>query len=578
VAVIGGAVLVMVGVLFARWLTRPLPPPRVLRTVQLTTSGRAYWGGTEQEFLPKIVTDGARIYFTETRGGASTVVYAPVVGGETVPIPTPSQAVHPVLADISPDGSKLLIQNQLGAETEFPLWILPTVGGPWRLVADALAHDAAWCLDGQKIVHARGQDLFVANADGSESRKLLTAPGRIFWPRWSPDGSRLRFTVRNPQTTAYSLWEASSDGANPHPLLSGWSNPSAECCGNWTLDGKYFVFQSWRDGLTNIWAIREQAGFFRRAGREPVQLTVGPLPFAGLVPSKDGKKLFVVGLHERHERLRYDAALRRLVPYLAKIPAWWASFSQDGDWVVCTSGPGESLWRSRADGSEQLQLTFPPMQAAYPRLSPDGKWIAFMGKMPGKPWKIYIVSPAGGSLQQLMPGDRNEADPNWSPDGTSLIFGSPPDYMAEASTPKAIHLVHLRTKQVSKIPGSDGLFSPRWSPDGRYVAAMPLDQRKLMLFDFTTQKWMELARRSAMNPEWTRDGKYVWFQALHEAWFPVYRVRVSDRKLEQLLTAKYAQGGEVSGLWFVGMALDDSPLMVLPHTSTDIYALEWEAP
>jgi hypothetical protein len=55
--------------------------------------------------------------------------------------------------------------------------------------------------------------------------------------RWSPDGRRLRFSVQDPRSLAYSIWEVQSDGTNFHPLLPGWNNPPAECCGNWTPDG-----------------------------------------------------------------------------------------------------------------------------------------------------------------------------------------------------------------------------------------------------------------------------------------------------------------------------------------------------
>ena len=65
--------------------------------------------------------------------------------------------------------------------------------------------------------------------------------------------------------------------------------------------------------------------------------------------------------------------------------------------------------------------------------------------------------------QQVLAGERNEVDLEWSPDGRSLMFGRPPDIMAEAGLPKAIHIVDLKTKQVSTLPHSEGLFGPRWS-------------------------------------------------------------------------------------------------------------------
>ncbi len=46
-----------------------------------------------------------------------------------------------------------------------------------------------------------------------------------------------------------------------------------------------------------------------------------------------------------------------------------------------------------------------------------------------------------------------------------------------------IHVADLKTSQVSDLPGSEDLFSPRCSPDGRYVAALSGDSTRLMLYD-----------------------------------------------------------------------------------------------
>jgi Tol biopolymer transport system component len=217
------------------------------------------------------------------------------------------------------------------------------------------------------------------------------------------------------------------------------------------------------------------------------------------------------------------------------------------------------------------------MQVWVPNWSPDGKQIAFMGKLPGRTWKIYVVPAGGGTPQQLMPGEGSEADPRWSPDGSSLAFGSPPDYLEEAGVPKAIRVLDLESKQVSKLPGSDGLFSPRWSPDGRYIAAMPLDHSRLLLFDLTTRKWEGLGNRSARNPQWSGDGRYIYFNSSGTE--PgIYRVRISDRKLERILKREDIPRGDVVDFGSGAVTPDGSLLVWLAQRSADLYALEWEAP
>jgi serine/threonine protein kinase len=88
--------------------------------------------------------------------------------------------------------------------------------------------------------------------------------------------------------------------------------------------------------------------------------------------SPDGKKLFTQGLQDRGELIRYDAQHRAFVPFLSGIWATDLRFSRDGQWVAYVSYPEGTLWRSRVDGSDRLQLTNPPVFAALPRWSPDG--------------------------------------------------------------------------------------------------------------------------------------------------------------------------------------------------------------
>ena len=113
-----------------------------------------------------------------------------------------------------------------------------------------------------------------------------------------------------------------------------------------------------------------------------------------------------------------------------------------------------------------------------PRWSPDGKQIAFFDVSAGKPMKTYLVSGQGGSPQELMTEEpHQQTDPNWSPDGSKIVFGgSPPDITA-------IGVLDMKTHQVSTLPGSEGLYSPRWSPDGRYIAALPADNSSAAFYD-----------------------------------------------------------------------------------------------
>jgi Tol biopolymer transport system component len=247
-------------------------------------------------------------------------------------------------------------------------------------------------------------------------------------------------------------------------------------------------------------------------------------------------------------------------------------FSRDGTRVAWISTSDGSLWQSRLDGSQRLQLTARPMRVFMMRWSPDSRSIAFMGKEPDKTWKIYSISTEGGQPQIVSEESRSQADPDWSPDGKLIVFGRSSEFMAEDSTPKSIQIVDLATRRVSTVTGSDGFFSPRWSPDGRYLVAMPLDQRKLMIFDMAARKWSELASGTFNNPVWSKDGKYIYYQSYDEG-NPICRIQVAGGRVEEITDFRDLQPGATVGYW--GIGLEDAPIVSFHFLTADIYSVDW---
>jgi hypothetical protein len=364
-----------------------------------------------------------------------------------------------------------------------------------------------------------------------------------------------------------ALWQVSLDGTNLHPLLPGWHTPPVECCGNWTTDGKYFVFGSGG----NAWALAEKEKWFGKSSAQPVQLTSGPMSFFSPLPSKDGKKLFVVGALARGELSRYDTKSAQFLPFLSGISADSVSFSKDGQWVAYVSFPEGTLWKSKSDGSQRIQLSYPPLIAVLPSWSPDGKQLVFYGFLPGQNAKLYTISTDGGTpSEQIAEDSEKKLDPDWSADGTKIVFGNGP-----ANNGSSIRLLDINTHQLSTLPGSTGLYAPRWSPDGRHIVAMTFDSRSLMLFDFETQKWEEIAKITLGFPNWSKSGEYVYF--LHEEDQPsVMRVRIRDRKLERVADLKNFRQAGFWNVW-LGMAPDDAPLLLRDTGTQEIYALDWQA-
>jgi Tol biopolymer transport system component len=247
--------------------------------------------------------------------------------------------------------------------------------------------------------------------------------------------------------------------------------------------------------------------------------------------------------------------------------------SRDGRWMAYVSS-NHSLWRSKLDGSEALRLTFEPWTISAPRWSPDGRRIAFRALARGSTARIWLASSGGGQLEELLPGDTGDEHgfPSWSADGKSIVFGGIP--IPSRKNAVDIRVVDLATRHVTVLPKSKDLWTPRWSPDGRSIAAVKVAGCGLILFDLPSQTWRErggLADECINDLRWSTDGQYLYFDT-NSTEPGIYRLKVTDRSLEKVVSLKDARG---RGRW---MGLDplDAPLVQRFVGSQEIYALDLE--
>jgi dipeptidyl aminopeptidase/acylaminoacyl peptidase len=218
------------------------------------------------------------------------------------------------------------------------------------------------------------------------------------------------------------------------------------------------------------------------------------------------------------------------------------------------------------------------METGLPRWSPDGTRIVFAGRDPGKILKIYVVPVEGGNPEVVASADHDLQDASWSPDGNSLAIGTS-SFMARNSKENAIQILDLKTRKVTFLPESAGLFSPRWSPDGTHLLAMTGDYTKLKLYDFAAGKWEDFLNTPSAYPDWTHDGKCIYYAGFLQKNIPVYRMCLNDRKPEFIVDLTSAGNLALGrfGNW-TGIAPDDSILGIRDISEEEISALDTKLP
>jgi len=561
---IGVAIVAVLGLV--AYLLRPeAPPPKITGYTQLTHDGlaKSFAGQTTATLL----TDGSRIFVQENLNGRYVVGQLSVAGGDTVPMPTPFPNV--ALCNISPDKSELIVGSFTGSEVLQAMWVIPALGGSPRRFVESPGGDATWMPNGDRLL-ARSNQLLAINSAGDE-RKLATLDSNLYtyWLRWSPDGRLLRFMTNGP--TGDAMWEISADGSHFHRMLADWHEEKEAGQGNWTPDGKYFIFRSPHNGRFDLWAIREKGDWFHKVSHEPVRLTAGPLSLESPQPSADGKKIFAVGSQLRAELVRYDAKSAQFLPYLGGISVMNVDFSRDGKWVSYVTLPEGELWRSRADGSEKLQLTTAPLFVQAAQWSPDGSQLVFTGSLPGGREHVFLVSAGSGAMRQLGPSDLNFFHAGWTPDGNSIL-------LAEVTSPEksALRFLDLKTTQMSVVPDSRGRIGSILSPDGHAIAATGVDGQQIVLFDVSAQKWTELVKESVGAMQWSGDSQYLYFDTQSNGEPAIHRVRISDRKLEPVATLKNFRRVILNFQPWMGLTPDGSPLLLRDTGTQEVYALDFQ--
>lgn len=538
-------------------------PVRITNITRLSRDGRLKTG---------LVTDGARVYFAEYVEGKLQLSSISVDGGPIDHIATPFPKA--LVEDIAADGSELLVRGREGTEDETGLWIVPVSGRPARRVGSIVCHAAAWSRDGKVIAYSRGNHLFLTFDEGTTSREIHEFEFEPYSLRWSHAGSRLTF-MRHTKTADFVPWQIEFGDHYEVRSVSAVPFAPENCCSGWTdsLGYEFFVSRTRENG---IWTLAPGRLWRRPATTQSVDLTTSLGGLSSLVADAQTQRLFVVATEpNRAEFLRFEPFSRTFSPFLPGVSGLYLDFSRDGQWIAYSAFSDFTLWASRSDGTERRQLISSFDEVELPRWSPDGTHIAFTAKKAGRPWRIYVVSREGGSLKEASSGVDNQGAPTWSLDGKWLAYAN---VACQEDRSCAVHRIELATGRVETLPGSEGMRTARWSPDGRYIATLRPDRHELMVFDVQKDRWSKLADSIRGDDlSWSQDSRYLYSNRPVGDNPSIVRIPISGGQPESIVDLQALS--RMSGKFDTGLCVapDNSVILSRQINSSEIYALDWSA-
>ena len=191
------------------------------------------------------------------------------------------------------------------------------------------------------------------------------------------------------------------------------------------------------------------------------------------------------------------------------------------------------LWIAKQDGSSVRRLTVHPGVESGPRVSPDGKLVAFTGRYEGNT-DVYVVPAAGGVPQRLTWHPGEDVALGFTPDGKSVLFSSPRDVYTGRYT--QLFTVPVGGGNPSKLPIPNA-SKAAIAPDGRTIAYVPLRESfgqwkhyrggtisRILLFDVASQEVKQVPQPAGhcndTDPMWV--GENLYFRSDREGEFNIY--------------------------------------------------------
>ena len=477
------ALVLIIGIGVAVWIgivgpaLKPTLPP--MNVVEFTNFQNGSGG-------PAFSPDGNQIAFVWAgEKNENTHIYTKLVDGGN-PLQLTKGPASDIFPAWSPDGRRIAFVR---ISDKLEIFTAAALGGDERKLITldenpdvGYATNLSWSPDGKFIAFSdrpsapEPRSIFVLSLESLEKKRLTTPPEQYWgdiYMEFSPDGKSL--TVNRFSTmVSNDLYVVPFAGGDARRLT--FDNASITGAA-WTEDGKEIVFASNRLGsIPSLWKIAPSGG-------APKRLAITGENAAGVVIARQGHRMAYGQCYNPNTNIYridlQDSAVGASRPVLA------AGRSNLSTCLICLS---------RSDND--------------PRISPDGKHIAFQSNRSGT-MEIWVCNSDGSNPRQVTSlGGPNVGSPMWSPDGRQIAF----DSVAKGDTD--IYVIDAeggKPRRLTDETSED--WTPTWSRDGRWIYFSSKRSGSLQVWKMPVEggEAVQVTRHGGLRGVESWDGKVVYY-------------------------------------------------------------------
>ncbi|MBU2945814.1 LpqB family beta-propeller domain-containing protein [Zobellia uliginosa] len=426
---------------------------------------------------------------------------------------------------LSPD------KKSLALDLQGTIWVMPTSGGKATPITDELGdcHEPTWSPDGESIAFHSYKDgnyhIWTIKKDGSDLKQITSGLYDDREPDWSPSGETIVFS--SDRNGNYDIWEVQLSNKSLKSLTQSIGNDYSPAVSS--IDGQ-IVFVSERVKAPGIYiSIKGKENLLTASDKALAAPSWNENDDSVTFTAYDGENsnMYIADV-ETGEVESLTIESEDIFPfrtnwlndstylYTADGKIKKSILGKDGfqtiDFEATVNLNRNSYARKTYNFDDDEKHT--PMGIMGPVVSPDGNSVAFAAL-----GNLY-VQVIGGELTQLTDDIFVDIDPDWSPDGQSIVFAS--DRTGKMNL-WMMDLVSKEAKQLTDI--KETTLAPSFSPDGKSIAFYATDARNvwgrgvLSLLDVSSGEITAIHDPVFVpsKPSWSPDGRTMALMAIQPA-------------------------------------------------------------